>query len=86
MNATRFILHDHHGHVCRSPGAEPIIIVNKDNNNNNKMANLTEEKYQKSGKKNCVVCCLCRSTFVASLLKNPLLSLLYCLFTAVLNK
>ena len=36
------------------------------------MANLTEEKCQKSGKKYGVVCCSCRSTFVASLLKNPL--------------
>ena len=36
------------------------------------MANLTEEKCQKSGKKYGVVCCPCRSTFVASLLKNPL--------------
>ena len=36
------------------------------------MANLTEEKYQKSGKKYGVVCCPSRSTFVASLLKNNL--------------
>ena len=34
------------------------------------MANLTEEKCQKSGKKYGVVCCPSRSTFVASLLKN----------------
>ena len=36
------------------------------------MANLTEEKCQKNGMKYGVVCCPCRSTFVAYLLKNPL--------------
>ena len=37
------------------------------------MANLAEEKCQKSGEKYGVVCCPWRSTFVASLLKNTLL-------------
>ena len=36
------------------------------------MANVTEEKCQQSGKKYGVICCPCRSTFVASLLKTPL--------------
>ena len=36
------------------------------------MANFTEEKCQKSGKKYGLVCSPCRSTFVASLLKKPL--------------
>ena len=39
------------------------------------MANLTEEKCQKSGKKYGVICCPSRSTFVASLLKNSWLAI-----------
>ena len=37
------------------------------------IANLLEEKCQKSGKKYGVICCACCSTFVASLLKNSLI-------------
>ena len=42
---------------------------------NNEIANckLTKEKCQKGAKNFGVVCCHCRITFVASLLKNPLL-------------
>ena len=49
------------------------------------LTNPTEEKCQKSGKKYGVVCCPCRSTFVASLLKNSLLLDLKLISKAVLE-